>query len=690
MRYRTLAGTCLRGTAIGFAAIAFSVAAVAQDAEDQKVRKEDGRQEPAETLDGQEVGTVDIGESVRSVQTGTATPVTVIGRNEILDRQANTVAELIDSIPSVSLVNGSTPVGSAISIRGFGFNPPFGTDNKVSVQIDGAAVDAEEIYRLGNQVFTEPDLFKTVEVIRGTVGSFEYGSGIIGGVVRLETIDAFDLTGGEAGIAASQTLGWFSNGNGLQSSSTIALAPSDRVEFLGNFTWRQQNNQTDGNGNEIGNGEFELPSFLLKAGVFLDPDKEHYLRASYQQTSTADRDVPLDTFITATDIFGNVDRDTLSQVAILRYNYNPLDNEAIDITAQFSYTNQTIDQTFIRGSSTSGPAFDSVVQGLGDADLQFEIYQATLKNAARFGTWGIRHTLRTGFEFRSRVRADANSAPGGVDNRMAFFAVDEILLARGLTVTPAIRYETQDVDARPSLDNGTAFSSGRSALMGGVSARYEFPVGLAFFGSWAQSDNFPILDDLENLVLRNRFEVSETHEFGGSFDRVGLFSANDRLAIKANYFNTEIDNLASTAGVAAVETEGFEVEASYATQNGFYIDFNASIISGEETRTNGTVFDWRNLPQNTYVGSVGKRFDDLLDLRWESILTEDRVQNGTVDGEGYDIHNLRAILTPRGAFLEGFAIRASVENLFDSFYQPARALRPAPGRNFKVTLAKQF
>ncbi|MEM1134127.1 MAG: TonB-dependent receptor [Pseudomonadota bacterium] len=672
-----------RNTGIALVALSVPTVAIAQDTQG------DADDEAEQTQDAEDIGTVDIGESVRSIQTSTATPVTVINREEILDRQANTIAELVDSVPSVSLVNGSTPIGSSISIRGFGFNQVFGTDSKVSIQIDGAAADAEEIYRLGNQIFTEPDLYKNIEVIRGTVGSFEYGSGIIGGVIRLETVDAFDLTDGKAGIALNQSLGYFSNGDGFQTSTTLALAPSDRVEFLGNFTWRRQDNQTDGAGNEIGNGEFELPSLLLKAGVYLDPDKEHYLRASYQQSTTADRDVPLDTFITSTDFFGNVDRDTRSQVAILRYNYNPVENDAIDLLAQFSYTNQKIDQTFIPGS-TNPPGFDQFVSGLGNADLQFEIYQGVIKNSAFFNTGTIQHNLRTGIEFRSRVRADANSAPGGVDNRIAIFAVDEIQLARGFTITPAIRYETQDVDARPSLNDGTNFSSSQDALMGGVSARYELPFGLAFFASWAESRNLPIIDDLENPILREQIEVGETYEFGGSFDRTSVFTDNDRLSIKLNYYNTQIEDLSSTAGVASVDTEGFEAEASYATQSGFYFDINASIISGEETRTDDTIADWRNLPQNTYQASFGKRFGDLLNLRWETVYTEDRVQDGVNEENGFDVHNIRAILTPSGGIFEDFALRISVENLFDTLYQPARSLRFSPGRNFKFTVSKRF
>ena len=77
------------------------------------------------------LGTSTLGESKRAVQTETATPVTVIDEKEIRDRQGGTVAELIDTVPSVALVNGETAQGSGNSIRGFGSNQTFGTDQKV-------------------------------------------------------------------------------------------------------------------------------------------------------------------------------------------------------------------------------------------------------------------------------------------------------------------------------------------------------------------------------------------------------------------------------------------------------------------------------------------------------------------------------------------------------------------------------
>ncbi|MEM9880184.1 MAG: TonB-dependent receptor plug domain-containing protein, partial [Pseudomonadota bacterium] len=140
--------------------------------------------------EGEFLGTLTLGTSKRAVQTDTAAAKTVIDQAEIDDRQANTVAELIDSVPGVSLVNGSTPTGSGLNIRGFGANGTFGTDQKVAIIIDGATTGGEELYRIGNQLFTDPYLYKSVEVVRGTVGSFEFGAGLVGGTVRLETREA--------------------------------------------------------------------------------------------------------------------------------------------------------------------------------------------------------------------------------------------------------------------------------------------------------------------------------------------------------------------------------------------------------------------------------------------------------------------------------------------------------------------
>jgi hemoglobin/transferrin/lactoferrin receptor protein len=54
------------------------------------------------------------------------------------------------------------------------------------------------------------------------------------------------------------------------------------------------------------------------------------------------------------------------------------------------------------------------------------------------------------------------------------------------------------------------------------------------------------------------------------------------------------------------------------------------------------------------------------------------------------VHNLRATYVAQDGFLEGAEVRFGVENVFDLNYTPHLATRAAPGRTFKVSLAKTF
>ena len=657
-------------------AVAWSGVAVAQEAAPQGEN-------------GEFLGTVDIGESTRTIQTETATPVTVINRKEIEERQANTIAELIDSIPGVTLINGGTPIGSGINIRGLGANGTYGTDQKVLVMVDGATTGSEELYRIGTQLFTDPLLYKRAEVIRGTVGSFAYGSGVIGGVVRLETSDASDLLRGRTGISISQSLNGQTNSAGFATSTTVAAMPTEQFEFLANYTWRELGLQKDGNGNVIANSSFGLPSFLVKGAFHFGADNAHTLKVSFTQTTTSERDKPYDSFGTTGGGFGNVDRDTRSQTLTAGYYFKPLDNEAIDLSLVYTYANQQIDQESVIQPTPNG--FEVI-----SADHRYETSKITLRNLAMFKTGAVGHNLNVGLEYIDRKRLDANSAPGGTDRRMAAFLVNEMTVFPGFTLTPAVRWETSTI--KGTLDNGAPASYTNEAWMGGVSARYELPFGLAVFGSWAHTESLPILDDLQTPAYMTQPERGKTWEVGGSFNRVGLVTPNDRLAVKINYYDTDLLDNTSYSGVREVYLNGWEIEASYATPSGFYVDFNGNIVRGLRLRTNAVIDDWNNLPNNTYQLSVGKRFGSLFDVRWEATFAEDLVtRTGAVNGtftsvtkQGFDVHSLRASFTPKIDLLKALAFRVSVENIFDTYYTPGLATRPAPGRTFKGGVTVQF
>lgn len=626
-------------------------------------------------------------ESKREVETDTAIPVSRIDQREIDDRQASTVAELIDSVPGVSLMNGNTPGGSGINIRGFGATGSYGTDQMVMIQVDGATQGSEELYRIGTQLYTDPSLYKEIDVQRGTVGSFEYGSGVVGGLVRLRTKDASDFTGGQIGWAGRQTFEFTSNGDGITSSSILAWQPTEDLEFLAQYVKRKQDRQDDGAGNDLGAEPFDLPSYMVKGKFTFGAARDQSLTLSYNDTQISERDMPYDQFGLGGGMFGNVDRDIDTRTTVLEYDYNP-DNPLIHVVANLSYADQKIDSSYIPGSSPLGDI--PTVTELLNADHRYETTKLTIKNTADFATGAFRHDLRTGIEFIHKKRAEANSAPGGKDRRIAVFAVDDIT-SGGWTISPALRYETQELTRSGDATSTDPTRYDNDAVMGGLSLRYAFGNGISVFASAAYTENLPILDDFDTPGYMNQPQKARTWEIGAAYERGDLFSGGDRLAIKANLYQTDVWDVTSYSNVTDVSMKGLEIESSYVMANGFYADLNANITEGDQIGVAGPQY-WTNAPTDRLRLTLGQHLTEELDLSWEAIASArmDRVNSGVDERAGNVVHNIRATYRPQSGVLQGAEVRVGIENVFDKEYQNWLATRNAPGRNVKLTLAKSF
>jgi hemoglobin/transferrin/lactoferrin receptor protein len=611
-------------------------------------------------------------ESDRAVQTQTATPSTIVDAEEIEERQASTVAELLDSVPGVTLVNGATPGGSAVNIRGFGaWSGTYGNDQMVQFQIDGAATGAEELYRIGTQLYTDPALYKQAEVIRGSVGTFEYGSGAVGGMVRMTTKDASDFTGGEPGFRLRQSLSYGSNGDAFASSTTLAYQPSERVELLFNYTTRRQSDYSDGAGNTVANTGFDTPSYLLKAKVHFGQDNAHALTFSYSDTQSSERDVPYDQF--GETNFGNVDRDIHSKTSVLTYGYTP-GSDLVNVEVSLSQA----DQEIIQNATASGGS------ALLDADQSYVTTKLTAKNTARFALGGTEHKLRTGVEYIEKDRLDASSAPGGLDTRKALFLVDDITAGR-YTFSPAIRYEDQHID-------GSEYGYGiynNEALMGGASLRYAFDSGFAVFASASYSENMPILDDLTNVGYMTQSQKARTHELGFSYNAGAVLAESDALSLKLNAYQTRVWDMTTYSGVTDVEISGVEIEAAYSMASGLYADLNANFVKGTNLTAGATNDYWSQEPADQVRLGLGKRFDNGLNLKWEGVYNLEMDRASTVTPSSF-IHSASASYTPAEGPMRGVEMRLRVENLFDEDYTPRLATRAAAGRSINLSLAKTF
>ncbi|WHZ36447.1 TonB-dependent receptor plug domain-containing protein [Sagittula sp. MA-2] len=652
------------------------------------------------------LGTLVLTGGKRDLSFGTALSRTVVDEEEIQDRQASTVAQLIDSVPGVTLVNGTTPQGSGINIRGFGANTTYGSDQKIAVMIDGATVGSEEIYRIGTQLFTDPLLYRQAEVLRGTIGSFAYGSGIVGGVVKLETKDASDFTGGVPGFGGSQTLEYSSNGDGFATSTNLAWMPTEGAEFLLNYTLRDQDDLTAGDGKTIGNSAFRTPSYLAKAKFTFGADDAHSLTFSHSRTVADDKNVPYDQFQTSAGSFGSVDRLTDTEQSTLEYRYNPA-NDLIDLTATLSYADQQIDTTYIDGSSEYqfGSAEDfcaSAFTGVVCADNRYQTKKLTISNRALFATGMVQHDMLAGVEAIRKERLNASSAPGGTDRRLAAFVVDEMTIGQ-VTVTPALRYESSRLESSETLV-GVPQNYEKDALMGGLALGYDFGNGFSVFGSAAYTEGLPLIDDLGASATSQRrldmTEKSKTFELGAAYTGMDVFARGDNLTLRGNLYKTELWDITTytasgdtSTDLDRVETKGVELEASYGMASGLYFDLAGHVGEGTEFDPDGTSAVWRNSASDRVQLAIGRKWDDRLDLSWEVVHATDRRDSAGADLSDATVHNLRATWRPADVkWLEGSEVRFGIENALDLDYvgHLSSATRKAPGRTFKVALTKSF
>ncbi len=128
-------------------------------------------------------------------------------------------------------------------------------------------------------------------------------------------------------------------------SSILAWQPTEKLEFLANYTYRKSNPVKDGNGNLVNpaGGGVDDPSWLIKGKLTFGDDDAHSITASHTETKATQTDVPYDSFGQA-PFFGNVDRQVESKTSTLRYGYDPIGKYLVNMSLQLSYSDEWMDQ----------------------------------------------------------------------------------------------------------------------------------------------------------------------------------------------------------------------------------------------------------------------------------------------------------------------------------------------------------
>ncbi|MBM3549952.1 MAG: TonB-dependent hemoglobin/transferrin/lactoferrin family receptor [Alphaproteobacteria bacterium] len=633
--------------------------------------------------------------------------VDVITKEQIDLRNPAKLDDLLRELPGVDMQGGPRRVSQDVNIRGFG-------GQRVVTTLDGARQNFDAGHK--GRFFLDPDLLREVEVVRGS-NSALHGSGAIGGVVSMETKDASDFLAGGETFGFRAKYGFSTVNNEPYYSAGAFARVGDKVDVVGNFSFRDSGTLKQGGGRELANSAEELTDVFLKTQI--RPLENYRLSFTYidfneegRQPNNADSqpnttDNPI------------VDRKTKNNTLALNYSFSAPNSDLINPTFKLYRNTLDVDENRVV------PATPARLDTTHLETWGFDLYNTTYLDFA-----GMRHALTYGAEhfnneqegFRNgAVRQPYPSAEGKVTG---YYLQDEIDITKTFTLTLGIRYDTYGGSAS-SVSSRSIDESKVSPRLG---ANWRALPWLDVYGSYGYGFRAPALTELyvagshlgpQNLFIPNpnlRPEKTKNAEAGARLKFDNVWQAQDSVRVKAGVFHTKaedfidtvvtITNPATLAGsttnvnIPKAEVTGFEAELRYDMSRAF-AQVGYARIRGEN-ETTGRPLD--SIPADKLTTVFGGRVPDynlVFGLRSEFVAEQDRVSGtpfvpGTATAtpatSGYAIHGVFLSWSPSPDWAKGLRVDAGVDNIFDKTYRRHFASLYEEGRDFRfaVTYTKGF
>ena len=673
---------------------------------------------------------------------GTSNPIPVFdypGQVTVVDREAldtlapSSISDALRDVPGLDFAGGPRRTGQLPTIRGL-------SGQNVLILLDGARQSFTSAH--DGRFFVDPELIGSAEVVRGPASAL-YGSGPVGGVLALESVDADDLLGEDEVWGGRARLGYQSVNEEALASFT-AYTRQDGFDGLASFGIRQSGDIELGSDVDLPSDD-DIQTALLKGSYALTDALT--IEGSWQRfTNTAiEPNNGQGTAGTGDSILDReVEKDITTDTFRLGLDFNPEANDWIDLNVTAYQTSSDVDE------------FDVTIPRTTVRDIETTGFSA--RNASRFTLGTAETTLTIGGDwFRDEQTGTDDQTdtgtrggvPNGESEFMGLFAQLEAVIetpAGQFVVIPGIRYDEFESSSSvaPRDDNSDNAVSPR------IASSFA-PAGaewLRLFASYSEGFRAPSINELYLTGLHfevphpvlfnpamgsfvfapNNFipnpdlvpEQTETIEFGAGIDFNQVLVSSDRLQAKVSYYQTDTDQLinlsvnaapdptcfappffqpctfgtSTSSNVDTAELEGWEGELHYDTDRFFAI---ASYSTVEGTNlTNGA--DLGSLTPDRVAINLGLKVPE-----WNSRVGarvqhasdfEQRVPDGaggfTLQDErdGYMVVDLYT--TWRPDFAEGLRLDLGVDNIFDEDYERVFAGVSQPGRNFKITASWQF
>jgi hemoglobin/transferrin/lactoferrin receptor protein len=639
--------------------------------------------------------------------------VTVVERARIEDLQSSSLSDLFDGVPGAVFDGGPRRTGQSPTIRGI-------REEDVLILLDG--VRQSFISGHDGRIFVDPSLLKQVEIVKGPISAL-YGSGALGGVIALTTVDAGDFL--EPGETAGVQLraGYRSaNDENVLTSTGFARSDNGNVDALASFTYRDSGNIELGDGTTLPSQD-EITSALVKSNVQLSQDLKFTGTWVHYQDDALDPQNPEGVNVGGPD--------------------NPLVNRLVKsdtVSGKLAYapsSNPLIDATMLAYWSRNEVAEDEIVLPR-ETTRKVDTVGINADNRSRFdlSDWA-KLTLTYGAEYYrdEQTGTDSTSADGtrgGVPDATADFAgvftqAELKLFSPGgipgeLTFLPGVRFDRFSNEAVG--EDGYA----DQAISPKFGVSYKPVPWLMLFGNYGEAFRAPSFNELyaDGVHFRigpavNNFianpdllpQDGSTIEGGVGFEFKDVAAHGDKVTIKGSYWKSDVENFidlnvngvgaggpgdigcfippfvgctSNFLNVANAELDGVEIQARYDIGRLYGIASFATI-------------DGRDKDTGDYLGVLqpDKFYLDFgvkLPEYWSRVGTRltfadefTKVNGGEAPRDSYRTVDIYAVIEPGDGPFKGFRLDLGIDNITDEDYELIASGVSEEGINFKTAVS---
>ena len=666
---------------------------------------------------------------------------TTITSEDLVEAQASNLADALQNNASVQVDEVGGSRGSEITIRGQ-------SGNAVSVRVEGAPNNRSQIMHKGSSdrdtIWLNMDMYESVTVIPGAAAN-TYGNGSTGGVLLLETKDPESIIRDGRDWGANLRYTHETNGEANGISADVAKQFNDKFSANATISAKDTDAYKDASGIKTDNGSTgsEDLSYLLK-GVFT-PNDEQRLEASILKNNMDYSDFADDGTETKKEV-----RD---QTVSGQYTYNPKNNDLVDLKVRVSRAESDQD-------SDAGTGSWSNTGGVTTTYAEIE------NTSVLFPTQNTMHVVRYGLDYTfddvRMVYDNDDGTPKQVERTsVGAYLSDTLHIGEDLELSGSLRYDQYDADFNSDsfegedsinsklsavwkpFENTSAHGLGFTALVG---SGYRAPAVYEIYGKGFPSEPFSGTDadgdgvyETGNVsgcmdghgnwcVIPNEDLTGETSldtEVGLTFERMGIWQAQDRVNASVSYIHTDLKDKIYNETLGTLDTSiatyngsaynvrqfvnkdeaavfGWELAAGYDSPlvfaNFTLQDMNGYVVEDDGSKTKDTSL----VPRSVSV-TLGTYFNDQkgrvgLDTKYRKGRSYLGGRNGTTEYtyKGYTVYDVFASYQ----FSDNLSAQFRVDNVTDVLYSKSQTSEDSttgadttsyqPGRNFKVGVNYRF